>query len=117
MGGRRGTMVGGMILGGACCLLCVLASEGSTLMLTLVFTGKSGIALSFAVVYLYAAELFPTDIRSSSLGFQSFAARVGGMIAPIVADIGKTSPLLSLALFGGPCLAAGVLLLSLPETR
>merc|ERR1711957_133980 len=115
--GRRGTMIAGLTVGGACCLLCVFATTGSVLLLVLVFTGKCGVALSFAIVYLYAAELFPTDIRSSSIGIQSLVARIGGMLAPIVADIGKSSQLLALVIFGSPCLLAGILLLGLPETR
>merc|ERR1712137_445883 len=94
--GRRGTMTLGLIMGGLCCLLCAFPEEGSTFMLILVFAGKSGVALSFSVVYLYAAELFPTDIRSSSMGLQSLVSRIGGMLAPVVAEIGKSALLLSL---------------------
>lgn len=36
-------------------------------------------------VYLSATELFPTPIRNVSNGFVSSFARVGGMIAPLIA--------------------------------
>lgn len=44
------------------------------------------------VVYMFAAELFPTSVRSRSIGLQSLSARVGGMLAPMVANLGAPRP-------------------------
>lgn len=43
---------------------------------------KVAIAGSFAVCYIYAAELFPTGIRNSVVGITTMAARGAGMLAP-----------------------------------
>jgi len=120
--GRRATTGAGLVLGGLCCVLCMAAvgpeGEGpGVALLALVYTGKFAVALGFASLYLYAAELVPTDMRSRSMGMQSLAARLGGMLAPIVADLGKSSQALPLLLFGVPCTVAGLLLAGLPETR
>lgn len=115
--GRRGTTAGGLAVGGLCCLLSAAIPEGNTpIMLTLALIGKAAISGAFGVVYLYAAELFPTNLRSRSMSFQSLVARIGSMAAPVIADLGAVSHALPFAIFGVPCLAAGMLLCTLPET-
>lgn len=44
--------------------------------------GKFAITISFAVIYVYTAELFPTNVRHSLLGYCSMFGRVGSMLAP-----------------------------------
>lgn len=87
-------------------------------MLKLIFflVGKFAITISFAVVYIYAAELFPTSLRQSLLGTCSMFGRIGSMIAPqtpLLAQYMKSLPLL---LFGGTAFTSGILVLSFPET-
>eukprot|EP00929_Paragymnodinium_shiwhaense_P013464 TRINITY_DN121303_c0_g1_i1.p1 TRINITY_DN121303_c0_g1~~TRINITY_DN121303_c0_g1_i1.p1 ORF type:complete len:582 (+),score=70.33 TRINITY_DN121303_c0_g1_i1:99-1844(+) len=120
--GRRGTTAIALSIGGVCCLLCGCLPSGGDgppgpAYLVLAFAGKGAVAMAFAVVYLFAAELFPTDLRTSAMGLQSLSARLGGMVAPVVADLGRVWPSLPLFLFGLPSVVAGFLLLSLPETR
>jgi len=43
---------------------------------------KAAIAGSFAVLYNYSAELFPTVIRNSAIGICSMSARMGGALTP-----------------------------------
>ena len=47
------------------------------------------ITFSWAVLFLYNAELFPTEIRTSGIGSASFVGRLGGMLAPWVAVLGQ----------------------------
>ena len=49
--------------------------------------GKLGISGSFAVIYVFSAELFPTVARSSGVGAGSMSARTGGLLAPFLADL------------------------------
>ena len=53
----------------------------------LALIGKCGIAGAFAVTWLYSSELFPTVIRNSSMGTSSLCARVGGIVAPYIANL------------------------------
>jgi len=43
--------------------------------------GKALISISFAVVYIHASELFPTEIRNVGIGTASMCARISSMTA------------------------------------
>ena len=75
--------------------------------------GKSAIAASFAVLYVYTTELFPTVLRSGGMGLASFSSRMGGVLAPLVLLLPNKFPMLT---FGACGFIAGVLILLLPET-
>ncbi len=46
--------------------------------------GKFFISISFAVIYVFTAELYPTLLRSTGVSTGSFCARIGGVIAPYI---------------------------------
>ena len=48
--------------------------------------GKFFITSVFGVIYSYTVELFPTSTRSAAVGFCSTSARIGGILAPILAE-------------------------------
>ncbi len=50
----------------------------------LAMIGKFAIAGSFALIYLYTAELFPTQIRNTGTGLSTIGARLGGILAPLI---------------------------------
>ena len=56
-------------------------------MTVLAMVGKCAISGSFAVIYVYSAEIFPTVTRTTGVGAGSMSARVGGLLAPFVADL------------------------------
>lgn len=85
---------------------------------TLVILGKCNITASFTATYLYTAEIFPTSHRNIGIGVVSMSARLGTIAAPFVAtDLGKLHPMMPMMMFGGLSLLAGLLTLTLPETR
>ena len=113
--GRRPTLAGCMVLSGAACALSIALPPGPPTVAA-ALAGKFGITASFAILFVYAAELFPTVVRSVAMGIASTAARVGGVAAPGVVLLAKLSPPLPLLVFGVAAFVAGVWLLSLPET-
>ncbi|RUS82165.1 hypothetical protein EGW08_010047 [Elysia chlorotica] len=125
--GRKFLLCSSMLLGGLACVSSMFPVlyggddiQWVTLFLSLV--GKFGITVGFAVVYVYAVELFPTVMRNSALGLCSFTARIGGILAPYVGDLDGVLPgdlgiALPLAIFGSLSITAGLLVLFLPETR
>lgn len=80
--GRQWTIVLYMLLGGASALWMGFAGSENAIML-------AGICLSFfmngtyAGVYAYTPELFPTEVRATGMGASSAVGRIGGMISPI----------------------------------
>jgi len=62
------------------------STELEPLTLTFAVIGKMGSAASFGVIYVYSMELYPTVVRNSGMGASSCVARIGGMIAPYIAQ-------------------------------
>jgi len=115
--GRRISMSVSMLIGGVALLLTPAVSSvaGKAVLAQL---GKFAITGSFAMVYVYAAEIFPTVVRNVGIGSSSMCARVGSIIAPYIGrELGRSSPAAPVIIFGVTSVLAGVLVLLLPETR
>ena len=76
-------------------------------------SGKFGASASFAVVYLYTAELYPTVIRNTAIGTASMISKLGGIAAPLLAGLNGMAPLI---IMGGSSLLGGICATLLPET-
>eukprot|EP00930_Biecheleria_cincta_P096439 TRINITY_DN88292_c0_g1_i1.p1 TRINITY_DN88292_c0_g1~~TRINITY_DN88292_c0_g1_i1.p1 ORF type:complete len:524 (-),score=63.32 TRINITY_DN88292_c0_g1_i1:66-1406(-) len=113
--GRRATLSGALLLSGASCSLCMLLSHGPTTTAAAT-VGKFGITASFAIIFVYAAELFPTVLRSLAMGACSTWARVGGVVAPAVVSLSSIFEAFPLMIMGIVAFLAGILILTLPET-
>ncbi|XP_071963436.1 organic cation transporter protein-like [Antedon mediterranea] len=113
--GRRPILCASMVLGGVACFTTVWVPYGWG-RTTVSLIGKFGIAASFAIIYVFSAELYPTPVRSAGMGISSMSARVGGILAPIILEIGKLWPPLPLMIFSLMSISAGLLSLLLPET-
>jgi len=121
--GRVKIYSGTFILGGISCIGVALvlwcAEKGSmvALITTLAMLGKFLIAGTFALAYLYTAELFPTPVRNVAVGGASTFARIGSMSAPYIVDIlGKMSAGIPAVIFGIFSVLAGLATCVLPET-
>ena len=79
--------------------------------------GKFCISASFAVIYVYTSELFPTVIRNVALGTTTVASRLGGISCPFVVLLGEQSKSLPMFVFAFLSLVAGMAGLKLPETK
>ncbi|XP_074650760.1 organic cation transporter protein-like [Tubulanus polymorphus] len=86
--------------------------------LSIIFTmiGKFGITCSFGTIFLYAGEIFPTNVRNTGMGMCSVAARIGGMLAPFSTLLARKIPWLPGVIFGVLSIIVGGLTLLLPET-
>jgi len=80
---RKWTIVLYMVLGGASAYLMSMAGSGASITI-------AGFLLSFfmngtyAGIYVYTPELYPTAFRTTGMGVASAIGRLGGLSAPIV---------------------------------
>merc|ERR1711874_51326 len=121
--GRVKIYSGTFIMSGLACLAVAViiwfAPENSFLglIIALAMSGKFFISGTFALAYLYTAELFPTPVRNVAVGGASTFARVGSMSAPYIVDIlGRLNAGIPTVIFGAASIVAGLLSLLLPET-
>ena len=95
----------------------VLEEDGSAMMIVAAL-GKFGIICVFAIIYLHAAEIFPTVVRTTGLGTCSMFGRFGSMLAPMVGrELGRVNPIAAIMIFAFMSLFAGIFTLWLPETK
>lgn len=113
--GRRSITVFNMLIGGLCCIIAANLAI-SSISVWFVFIGKFLISSSFAVIYNYSAELFPTVIRNSAMGLGSMCARISGALTPLIILFDSFSPSLPSTIFAVIALISGFLTLFLPET-
>ncbi|BFZ14544.1 hypothetical protein BsWGS_17583 [Bradybaena similaris] len=123
--GRKRFLIGSQILAGVSLLAAtVLANVPiadnipgiGIIIISVTILGKFAVSTAFAILWLYSAELYPTNLRNTGFGISSLAARVGGMIAPYSRTFSRYVPWGPGAVFTALCLLVPVMLRFLPET-
>lgn len=117
--GRRRSLCGTMLLGSVACIALQFATRlvyGVTVENVLSLVAKMCISMSFAIIYLYSAELMPTIVRNVGMGLASVAARIGGIISPFVSLLDDVIPGFQFTILGVVMLVSGLSALLLPET-
>ncbi|KAL6440762.1 hypothetical protein ACFW04_003304 [Cataglyphis niger] len=116
--GRKPTLSGSFLLSGMFCLAIQFVPTGawSYGSLLLYMAGKLCITIAFSTIYIYTAELFPTTLRHSLLGFCSMTGRIGSILSPQTPLLAQIMPSLPLILFALMSIIAGLLSLIFPET-
>uniref|UniRef100_H3AD00 Major facilitator superfamily (MFS) profile domain-containing protein n=1 Tax=Latimeria chalumnae TaxID=7897 RepID=H3AD00_LATCH len=104
--------VGGLIV----LLIPLIPTDLGALTITLVMLGKFGITAAASMVYVYAAELFPTVVRTMGVGTCNTISRVGSIISPYFAYLGYFNIFLPYIIMGSLTILAAVLTLFLPES-
>ncbi|XP_072037058.1 organic cation transporter protein-like [Amphiura filiformis] len=113
--GRKPNLFSLLILGGVACLATIGIPPG-TAKTTVAMLGKFCISATYAIIYIYTAEIYPTIVRGAGMGICSMSARIGAIISPIILIIGDYWAPLPLIIFGSSSVIAGFLVLLLPET-
>ena len=95
-----------------------VAMPTSQSVLVMATIGKFGAVCAFAIIYVQAAEIFPTVVRNTGIGTSSSMARVGSVLAPIIGrEVAKIYRDLVIVIFAVVALISGTLTLFLPETN
>lgn len=79
---RKYYLIGILILGGFCSMGASFAKTGGWIKMSTAIMGKMSITGSFALIFVYSGEIFPTPLRTTGIGLCSFAARIAAMTAP-----------------------------------
>lgn len=117
--GSKRPLIVTMIIGGLACILTIPIPEHLFwLTITLSMIGKFCIAASFAIIYVYSAEIFPTVVRNVGIGTCSTIGRIGSILSPFVKELGKaTYDSIPFIIYGVISITSGALVLLLPETH
>lgn len=81
--GRKPTLLGFLLLSAAGCMLYSFGSStvlviGSTLLMSFALLG------TWAGLYAFTPEVYPTEVRASGMGLAGAVARFGGLFAPAI---------------------------------
>ncbi|CAB1316753.1 unnamed protein product [Coregonus sp. 'balchen'] len=114
---RRPLLSAFLLIGGGMLFLIQLIPENlQGVAIAVEMVGKFGFTMSFTVVYIYTAEIYPTVVRSAGVGMCSSAARIGTIAAPYVIYLGSINKYLPYIIMGSMTVASSALNLFLPET-
>nr|XP_055029179.1 solute carrier family 22 member 7 [Misgurnus anguillicaudatus] len=113
--GRCKTETGSLLLVGICLMINTFIPRDQTTARTVIAVlGRGFSGTSFGTIILYSSELYPTVVRQNGMGYNSFMARLGVSVAPLILlldDIWSQVILSSIAL------CAALVAYQLPETR
>ncbi|KAJ8351311.1 hypothetical protein SKAU_G00227870 [Synaphobranchus kaupii] len=105
------------IIGGGLLFFIQLIPEHlSEVAIFLEMVGKFCFTMSFCVVYMYTAEVYPTVVRNIGAGICSSASRIGSITTPYVLYLGKYNLFLPYIILGSLTLGCCSVNLFLPET-
>ncbi|XP_050687344.1 carcinine transporter-like [Eriocheir sinensis] len=115
--GRRWILGVGMIVGGIFSICTVLMPEdASVATLVLYLVAKFAESAAFLIIYPFAAEQYPTEVRGVGIGFSAYVGGLGLVIIPFINYLGTEMLVLPLLIMGVVSAVGGVLAFRLPET-
>ncbi|KAK3882347.1 hypothetical protein Pcinc_013255, partial [Petrolisthes cinctipes] len=96
----------------------VSKTAGGWVNITIAMLSKMCISSVFVELFLYSAEVFPTEIRIQGLGTGVFCSRFGSILSPFINDIlTPLYPWMTSVVIGGLAVTAGIAThLLMPET-
>lgn len=115
--GRRWPLCLCMVVAGTSCIATVLLDPDAVVLTLILFlVSKSAISASFLIIYPFAGELYPTQLRGVAIGFSAYISGLGLIIIPFVTYLGKENLVLPLVILGVVAVIGGLSGLRLPET-
>ncbi|CAH0603079.1 unnamed protein product [Chrysodeixis includens] len=115
--GRRWPLCLSMVISGIFCIITVLLpNDARTETLILYLISKCFISASFLIIYPYAGELYPTELRGVGIGTSAYIGGLGLIIIPFINYLGSSNLVLPLVVMGAVSVVGGLSALRLPET-
>ncbi|XP_066955531.1 organic cation transporter protein-like [Macrobrachium rosenbergii] len=117
--GRKIPLIVSYFITGVSMLIqAVISEEQMWLVITLVMIGKLAISIVFQILFLYASELIPTEVRTRGMGTAMMSSRAGAMVSPfLMGFIGAVYPWTTPVVFGLASIVAGLAAIPLSETK
>ncbi|KAK0085257.1 hypothetical protein PV325_005508 [Microctonus aethiopoides] len=115
--GRRWPLCLCMVTAGLSCIATVLLPSDAVMTTLILFLlSKSTISASFLIIYPFAGELYPTQLRGIAIGFSAYISGLGLIIIPFITYLGTENLVLPLVILGAVSVIGGLSGLRLPET-
>ncbi|CAG2054257.1 unnamed protein product, partial [Timema podura] len=115
--GRRWPLCIAMILSGVSCIVTVLLPDDAVeTTLILYLFSKFAISASFLIIYPFAGELYPTQLRGIGIGASAYISGLGLILIPFITYLGMEMLVLPLVIMGVVSVLGGLSGLRLPET-
>ncbi|KAG4070604.1 hypothetical protein HA402_013524 [Bradysia odoriphaga] len=116
--GRKYLLGGSLVVSGVTCIVPVLFISGrkNVWRLFLLGSSKCSATIAFTILYVYTCELFPTNLRQSTMSLCSIFGSIGAMTAPQTPLLMKYVASLPFAVFSVLTIISGTLVAFLPET-
>ncbi|KAG6447809.1 hypothetical protein O3G_MSEX005173 [Manduca sexta] len=114
---RKNPLICSFLLTGMFCVVQSFIPKGyPQLSITLFLMGKFTSAISYATVYLYTSELFPTYTRNTMHALCSSIGRLGSIIAPQTPLLIQFWSGLPSLIIGSLSLITGLVIMMMPDT-
>ncbi len=110
--GRRLPMTLLLLSMGLSCVAAAFVQDHFAWSMTFAVLGKFFVTVVFQVLYVYTAELYATPMRNTGVAWCALVGRIGGMVSPLIADLG-----MGVAVFGLTAIFSAGLSAFLPETK
>lgn len=115
--GRRPSMICAYALAAVCYLGVAGFIGKSVAIFTILMVGRFALTTAYNVGYLYAAEIYPTEIRSQALSMRQAFGSLGKFLSSQVVQLSFYGRFLPLFVLGGLSCASALITFPLPETN
>lgn len=116
--GHKKTLLVTMVGAGLGCLAAISINYNYYTGIVFAMAGKFCVTASFAIIYVYSTQIYPTVMRTIGLGTSSMVARIGSVLAPFIKDLSNATTLaVPMVLLGALSISAGCLIMFLREPR
>ncbi|KAM3623180.1 uncharacterized protein V6R79_008064 [Siganus canaliculatus] len=116
--GRRPTEMGALLLTALFLGINIAVPKGMSVARTVIaIIGKGFSSATFPTVILYTSELYPTVVRQKGMGYNSFMARMGVAVAPLILLLDEVWTDLPQLVLCATAMLGFIVARLLPETR
>jgi OCT family organic cation transporter-like MFS transporter 4/5 len=115
--GRKLILVVTQATVGVCCIVLAFVPKDLTIVVLVFFVvGNFACNLAFNLCWFLSPDFYPTNLRSQATGVSSTIARMFGLVAPFIANLGVYWQPLPMLILGLPFIVLSVMIaLFLPE--